>query len=53
VVLLDSAGNQQRIRRGYIEQIRRQPTSIMPEGFGRTLTRDQLKDLLAFLQSRN
>src|SRR5262249_134539 len=50
VVLLDSARNEQRIRRDQIEQIRRQSTSIMPEGFGRTLTRDQLRDLLAFLQ---
>jgi putative heme-binding domain-containing protein len=51
VVLLDSARNEQRIRRDRIEQMSRQPTSIMPEGFGRTLTRDQLGDLLAFLQS--
>jgi putative heme-binding domain-containing protein len=51
VVLLDSVRNEQRIRRDRIEQMRRQPTSIMPEGFSRTLTRDQLKDLLAFLQS--
>jgi putative heme-binding domain-containing protein len=51
VVLLDSARNEQRIRRDRIEQMRRQPTSIMPEGFGRTLSRDQMKDLLAFLQS--
>jgi putative heme-binding domain-containing protein len=50
VVLLDSARHEQRIRRDRIEQMRRQSTSIMPEGFGRTLTRDQLKDLLAFLQ---
>jgi putative heme-binding domain-containing protein len=53
VVLLDSARNEQRIRRDRIEQMRRQPTSIMPEGLGRTLTRDQLRDLLAFLQSLN
>jgi putative membrane-bound dehydrogenase-like protein len=51
VVLLDSARNEQRIRRDRIEQMRRQSTSIMPEGFGRTLTRDQLRDLLAFLQA--
>jgi putative membrane-bound dehydrogenase-like protein len=50
VVLLDSAGHEQRIRRDRIEEMRRQSTSLMPEGFGRTLTRDQLKDLLAFLQ---
>jgi putative heme-binding domain-containing protein len=50
VVLLDSARNEQRIRRDRIEQMRRQPTSIMPEGLGRTLSRNQLKDLLAFLQ---
>jgi hypothetical protein len=31
--------------------MRRQSSSIMPDGFSRTLTRDQLKDLLAFLQS--
>jgi putative heme-binding domain-containing protein len=50
VVLLDSARHGQRIRRDRIERMRRHSTSIMPEGFGRTLTRDQLKDLLAFLE---
>jgi putative membrane-bound dehydrogenase-like protein len=34
-----------------IDELVRQPTSIMPQGLDRTLTSDELSDLLAFLQS--
>ena len=47
--------NHQRIEfvlnRQDIDQLIRQPTSMMPQGLERTLTPAELSDLLAFLQS--
>ena len=39
------------MRRDQIEELNRQPTSMMPEGMERLLTHEELRDLVAFLQS--
>jgi putative heme-binding domain-containing protein len=51
VVLRDSSGAEFRVRRDDIDELSRQTTSIMPEGLERLLTREELRDLVAFLQS--
>jgi putative heme-binding domain-containing protein len=51
ITLRDSAGNERTIPQTAIEQARRSSTSIMPEGLERNLTRDELRDLVAFLAS--
>ena len=51
VVLRDSSGAETRMRREQIEELSRQSTSMMPEGMERLLTHEELRDLLAYLQS--
>lgn len=51
VVLRDSSGAETRVRRDKIDEMKRQPTSMMPEGLPRLLTHEELRDLVAFLQS--
>jgi len=51
LVLRDSSAAELRLRKDQIQEMQRQPTSLMPEGLERTLTRDEFRDLLAFLQS--
>jgi putative membrane-bound dehydrogenase-like protein len=41
-----------RISKSSIEVMKESETSIMPKGLDKTLTRDELRDLLAFLQSQ-
>jgi putative heme-binding domain-containing protein len=53
LILRDSSGAETRLRRDDIEELRRSETSLMPDGLGRALTRDELRDLLAFLRSQN
>ncbi len=50
LVLRDSSGTELRLRRDQIEEMTRQATSIMPDGLERTLTTEEFRDLLAFLQ---
>ena len=40
-----------RIPRSHIEDLKQSPESIMPQGLDAQLTRGELADLLAFLQS--
>jgi putative heme-binding domain-containing protein len=51
LVLRDSSGAERRLRRDQVQELRRLPTSLMPEGLERALTADEFRDLLAFLQS--
>jgi putative membrane-bound dehydrogenase-like protein len=51
LVLRDSSGAELRLRKDQIQEMRRQATSIMPEGLERALSTDELRDLLAFLKS--
>ena len=51
VVLRDASGKELRFHKNEIEQMRNQSVSLMPDGLDRKLTRGQLRDLLAFLQS--
>jgi putative heme-binding domain-containing protein len=51
IVLRDSSGAETRLRRDQIEEMNRQPTSIMPEGLDRLLSPQEFRDLLAYLQS--
>jgi quinoprotein glucose dehydrogenase len=50
VVLRDASGAELHLRQDRIQEMRRATTSIMPEGLERALSRDELRDLLAFLQ---
>ena len=45
------AGVIQRVRAGDIVSLQRQQLSAMPEGLEQLLTREQFRDLLAYLQS--
>ena len=51
VVLRDAAGAELQLRKDRIQEVRRSAVSIMPEGLERALSRDEFRDLLAFLQS--
>jgi putative heme-binding domain-containing protein len=51
LVLRDSSGAEVRLRKDAVQEMRRLATSVMPEGLERTLTPDEFRDLLAFLQS--
>ncbi len=51
LVLRDSSGAELRFRKDQIQEMKRQATSIMPEGLERALTNDELRDLLAFLKN--
>ncbi len=50
LVLRDSSGAELRLRRDAIEELRRQPVSLMPERLEQALDREELRDLLAYLQ---
>jgi putative heme-binding domain-containing protein len=49
VVLRDSSGAEYRLHRDQIEAMSRLPTSLMPEGLDRAISREEFQDLLAFL----
>jgi putative heme-binding domain-containing protein len=53
LILRDASGAETRLRRDEVEDLRRSETSLMPEGLGRALTREELRDLLAFLRSQD
>ena len=50
-VLRDSSGAEVRIAQDQVAKMRRDSSSIMPEGLDRALTEEELRDLLAYLQS--
>jgi hypothetical protein len=50
LVLRDAAGKEMRYRQDTIENIGRSKVSLMPEGLLQQLTREEIRDLLAFLQ---
>jgi putative heme-binding domain-containing protein len=52
LILRDPSGAETRLLRGEIEEVRRSETSVMPEGLGLALTREEFRDLLAFLKAR-
>jgi putative heme-binding domain-containing protein len=47
----DSAGNTVRVHKDQVSRLKRQPVSLMPDGLAAAMTRDEFRDLLAFLQS--
>lgn len=47
----DSSGAELRLRRDQVQEMSRSPTSLMPEGLDKQMTREEFRDLLAFLQS--
>jgi putative heme-binding domain-containing protein len=51
LILRDAAGTETRYRREEIKSIERSKVSLMPEGLLQQLSRDEIRDLLAFLQS--
>jgi putative membrane-bound dehydrogenase-like protein len=51
LVLRDSSGAELRLRKDQVEAMDRSATSLMPEGLDKSMTRDEFRDLLAFLQS--
>jgi putative heme-binding domain-containing protein len=51
VVLRDSSGGEVIVPKNQIQEMARRTTSLMPEGLDRNLTTEELRDLLAFLQS--
>jgi hypothetical protein len=50
-VVRDASGAELQLRKGQIQEMRRASLSLMPEGLDRALSRDEFRDLLAFLQS--
>jgi putative heme-binding domain-containing protein len=50
-VVRDSSGAETRFRRDQVEQMSRQTTSLMPDGLAKLLTRDELRDLMTYLQN--
>ena len=50
-VLRDSSGAEVRIAQDQVAKMRRDSSSIMPEGLDRALTEEELRDLLAYLQA--
>jgi putative heme-binding domain-containing protein len=53
LILRDSSGAETRLRRDEIEAVHRSEISLMPEGLGRALSREEFRDLLAFLRSQD
>ena len=49
--LRDGIGVIHRVRSNEVASLNRQQLSAMPEGLERLLTREQFRDLLAYLQS--
>ena len=52
VLLRESSGARHRLKLDDVETMDRIATSLMPEALTKTMSRDQLRDLLAYLQSR-
>ena len=46
----DSAGKTTRLHKDQVKRLKRQPVSIMPEGLPAALSKEEFRDLLAFLQ---
>jgi putative heme-binding domain-containing protein len=51
LALRDPSGAETRLPRAEIEEVRRSETSIMPEGLGFALSREEFRDPLAFLKA--
>jgi len=51
LVLRNSGGQEQRIVKADIEEMARHDASIMPEGLDQKMSREQFRDLLAYLRS--
>jgi putative heme-binding domain-containing protein len=51
IVVRDSAGARHRLRRQDVKRLTRSPVSVMPEGLERGMTKEEFRDLLAYLQS--
>jgi putative membrane-bound dehydrogenase-like protein len=51
LVLRDSSGAELRLRKDQVEEMTRSTTSLMPEGLDKAMSREEFRDLLAFLQS--
>ena len=51
MVLRDASGAETRIPDTLAAEVERQPISLMPEGLLSGLTQEEIRDLLAFLQS--
>jgi putative heme-binding domain-containing protein len=51
LILRDPSGAETRLPRAEIEEVRRSETSVMPEGLGSALSREEFRDLLAFLKA--
>lgn len=51
LTIRDSAGAERRIASNRIASVRRETVSIMPEGLDSAMTEEELRDLLAYLQS--
>jgi putative heme-binding domain-containing protein len=51
LILRDPSGAETRLPRAEIEEVRRSETSVMPEGLGSALSREEFRDLVAFLQA--
>jgi putative heme-binding domain-containing protein len=49
--LRDSSGTEVRFRKDQVEEFIRTDSSVMPEGLDRVLSREEFRDLLAFLQA--
>ena len=52
IVLADAAGQEHSVARDQIASMQMLPTSLMPTGLDRTLTEQELLDLVAYLRSR-
>jgi putative heme-binding domain-containing protein len=47
----DPAGNVTRLHKDRVKRVKRQDVSLMPEGLPAAMSREEFRDLLAFLQS--
>jgi putative heme-binding domain-containing protein len=47
----DSAGNTTRLHKDQVKRLKRQPVSLMPDGLTAAMTKEEFRDLLAYLQS--
>jgi putative heme-binding domain-containing protein len=51
IEIRDSAGKTTRLHKDQVKRVKRQAVSIMPEGLPAALTKEEFRDLLAFVQS--
>jgi len=51
LVLRDASGAEDRLAKSQITSLERMKLSLMPEGLLQALTRDEVRDLMAYLQS--